>query len=168
MRCPTCKQEIAAPTTDNCCPLCGASIGPVRQRVTLLYVVSGSIFASVLIYGAIVAIMESTGFASGAGAPDAIKYVFLGIALCMYVPIGFVERQLLARETAQAVWSAAIVVAALCESIAILGLVLYFLGEGVKWFSIFLGLSLVSFVYLASRMPTYAGLIEKYAAGTPQ
>ena len=43
-------------------------------------------------------------------------------------------------------------------------LVLYFVGEGVQWFSIFLGLSLVTYIYLAARMPTYARLLEKYGA----
>ena len=38
------------------------------------------------------------------------------------------------------------------------------MGEGVQWFSIFLGLSLVTYIYLAARMPTYARLLEKYGA----
>ena len=56
---------------------------------------------------------------------------------------------------------------ALAEGQAVLGLGAYFLGAGVQWFTYFVGLSLVSFMYLWSRMPTYVRMVEGDSDGNP-
>ncbi len=162
MRCPACKQEITVPLDGARCPLCGAGIGPARQHVLQLYIICGAIFASVLMYGVAVALLETTGYQAMAAPVSMIRTAFLALCVLMPIPLVVLERRLLDGGTVPAVKSAAVVVASLCESIAVLGLVLYLLGGGVKWFAIFTGLSFVSFLYLASRIPLYAGLIDKY------
>ena len=161
MDCPNCHQAIPQLPPDGCCPLCGHKVGVARRQVTTLYVITGAITASVFVYGALVFILESTGYQRPEPQP-LLCYGCLALSIALFAPMFILERKMLAKETVQGVRSATVMVGALAESMALYGLVLYFIGGGIKWFVILLGVSLVGFMYLATRIPTYARLLEKY------
>ena len=166
MPCPTCHQHFRAPTPDGRCPLCGAPVAGVQREVTTLYIVTGAIFASVLVYAGIVAFLETTGEAPAAEAAPILRHLFFAVALAVCLQVVLVRRWLsakLGRDTLQSVMSEALISAALCEFVAILGLVLYFLGGGVNGFVLMLVVSVLGFLHLGSQMPWYVRRLEEYA-----
>ena len=132
----------------------------------VLYVITTGIFLTVLAYGALVAVMESTGHAPKEIGPPALRTGLLVAAVGLWLPMYVVEQVVLTRNTPAAARMAAILVAALAEGQAILGLAAYFLGGGVQWFTYFVALSLLSFMYLWSRMPTYVRMVEGDTGGS--
>ena len=160
MRCHACKQEIEQRRPDGCCPLCGATAGPAHREIMQIYIITGAFFASVLVYGGIVAFLETTNFTPVRAAPQ-LPYSLLVLAAALLGAMLAAERQLLARKTTAGARAAALVTAALCETIALFGLVAYVLGGGMGWVVVFLGLALAGFVYLSSRLPVYVRTIEE-------
>lgn len=167
MRCPKCRQVFAHESPEGGCPLCGAQVGPVRQEVLEVYLVTGGLFLAVLVYVGLVVFWERTGHKPPVAVPPAVRYILLGAAAAMFVPMLALERSCLAKSTPQGVRTAALMLGVLSESTAILGLLLYFLGSGVQCFALCVGISLAGFAYLGSRMPTYVRLLEEGAASNP-
>ena len=161
MRCSACNQEFQRVGTSGSCPLCGAPARAGSPRIAQLYLISGGLFASTLLYGAMVTVLMSTGYDRPA-PPPILRHALLGATLMVWAAMRTVERSMLARKTVAGVTSACMAVGAMSETVAVFGLVLFFLGDGIKWFTVFLGLALVSFIYLATRMPTYARLLTEY------
>ena len=64
-----------------------------------LYLITTGIFMSVLCYGGLVALMESTGRAPKAMGPAALPMVLLVVAVLMWVPMSALERFVLAGGT---------------------------------------------------------------------
>ena len=165
--CPACGQKVDDPTGSSACPLCGAHLMAGRREVTTLYLFTGAFFASLLVYGAIVFVMESTVQRVEPGNP-ALRYILSVMSVPLLVAIVAVERYLLRAETVAAVRTCAIMQAAFAEAIALYGLVLYFTGENLEWFVLHLGLAAAGFFYLATRVPHYARLMEKYITQSKQ
>ncbi len=160
MRCTSCGQMMTQMSADGCCPLCGARQPLRRPGLVQLYLVTGALFFSVLIYGALVAIFEATGVeVAGPADPTLVTAVLLIPAIGLPVAI-LVHRALLGRGDAAAVKTALIVLAAYCESIALTGFVVYVLSRDIRMFTILLGLSVVGFSVLAFKVPRYAALVE--------
>jgi len=127
----------------------------------------GHLFYTLLCYGALVATMEFTGQAPKGVLPEAVRTGLLGLAILLWAPMYLGEQAVVARGTPVAARTAAVLVAAVADGQAILGLVSYFLGGGVQWFTYFVGLSVLSFLYLWLRMPTYVAMVEGGTGGNP-
>ncbi|NSW56546.1 MAG: hypothetical protein HPY44_11060 [Armatimonadetes bacterium] len=132
-----------------------------RREVTFLYVLTSAFFASLLVYGALAFIVESAVDRGEPGSP-VLRYAVLGMSVFLLVAITTVERFLLPGETVAAVRTCAIVQAAFADAIAVCGLVLFLTGESIEWFVLHLGLAAAGFIYLATRIPHYSRLMEKY------
>jgi hypothetical protein len=126
---------------------------------------------SVLVYAVIVELMSNNpGFSEEPLLPDGadfIKYIFLGLAFIQFFVIRMIRRRFLSWESRQAtslrtevvstrtakLLIASIITYALCESIAIFGLILFFLTRSPFDFYLFMGISLL---YFAAYFPRYA------------
>jgi F0F1-type ATP synthase membrane subunit c/vacuolar-type H+-ATPase subunit K len=128
----------------------------------------------VLVYALVVEIMRNnSAFSREPLLPDAaesIKYMFLGLALIQFFLIRMIRRRFLLREPGQAtrlqtglqtgsvsikvarLLVTSIITYALCESIAVYGLVLYFVTKRPFDFYLFMGISLL---YFAAYFPRY-------------
>jgi F0F1-type ATP synthase membrane subunit c/vacuolar-type H+-ATPase subunit K len=129
---------------------------------------------SVLVYALIVEIMRiNPAFSREPLLPkgaDSIKYIFLGLALIQFFLIKMIRRRFLLREPGQAtrlqtglqtgsvsikvarLLVTSIITYALCESIAVYGLVLFFVTKRPFDFYLFMGISLL---YFAAYFPRY-------------
>jgi hypothetical protein len=134
---------------------------------------------SVLVYALIVEIMRiNPSFSREPLLPrgaESVKYLLLGFALIEFFVIRMIRRRFLSREPGQAITLqggsvstrvmrlliASIMTYALCESIAISGLVLFFLTRRPFDFYLFMGISLI---YFAATFPRYAQW-EEWAVG---
>ena len=124
----------------------------------------------VLVYALVVEIMRNnSAFSREPLLPDAaesIKYLFLGLALIQFFLIRMIRGRFLSRESAQTtnhqtgsvstrltgLLIMSIITYALCESIAIYGLVLFFVTKRPFDFYLFMGISLL---YFAAYFPRY-------------
>jgi F0F1-type ATP synthase membrane subunit c/vacuolar-type H+-ATPase subunit K len=125
---------------------------------------------SVLVYALIVEIMRiNPAFSREPLLPkgaDSIKYIFLGLALIQFFLIKMIRGRFLSRESVQAInpqtgsvstrvarlLVTSIITYALCESIAVYGLVLFFVTKRPFDFYLFMGISLL---YFAAYFPRY-------------
>ncbi len=158
MKCPSCAQQFTDLTQDQRCPLCGAAIGVMQQALAKIYVIVFALLMSCLLY-AVVAVVVNLTQKPQATAPPQLRDILLVAALAAYVLMVVVERSLLTRGTVRSVQMAITMAGALAESIAVMGLVLFFLGQGLQLFAAFFAMSLVGFGYLLVRMPVYVKLL---------
>lgn len=121
------------------------------------------LIGSVFVYAIIVEFVKTIGHAIGAvsPAPSAaiLRYVLFGVAAVIFFLIRVINNHFLAgdvrttrTETAsryspdiQRLMTAAVITYAFCESIAVLGLILYFLGGSPTDFYVFMLISLFLF-----------------------
>ena len=151
MKCPSCAQQFTDLTQDQRCPLCGAAIGVMQQALAKIYVIVFALLMSCLLY-AVVAVVVNLTQKPQATAPPQLRDILLVAALAAYV-------LMVARGTVRSVQMAITMAGALAESIAVMGLVLFFLGQGLQLFAAFFAMSLVGFGYLLVRMPVYVKLL---------
>ena len=84
--------------------------------------------------------------------PEMVRYPFFGIALFQFYVIRWIRRRLLSKKRdVQTLLTTTIITYALCESVAILGLILFFLGRSSFDFYLFLVLSLIYFYLFFPR-----------------
>ena len=125
---------------------------------------------SVLVYALVVEIVRMNPAFSRepllTQGADSIKYVLLGLALIQFFLIRMIRGRFLSRESAQTtnhqtgsvstrltgLLIMSIITYALCESIAIYGLVLFFVTKRPFDFYLFMGISLL---YFAAYIPRY-------------
>jgi F0F1-type ATP synthase membrane subunit c/vacuolar-type H+-ATPase subunit K len=125
---------------------------------------------SVLVYALVVEIVRmNPGFSKEPLVPDgadSIKYVLLGLALIQFFLIRMIRGRFLSRESGQTtnlqtgavstrltgLLVMSIITYALCESIAVYGLVLFFVTKRPFDFYLFMGISLL---YFAAYFPRY-------------
>jgi len=162
VQCPNCRQQIAHLTGQGACPSCGAPVYLAQREVTILRVLGSAFFASVLVCAGLVVFMVRLGYQAPGAAPM-LNYIFVGIAVGELGMMVLIERALLAQETVRGVTGAAIVLAAMAESIAILGVAVFFVNGALDWFVALLALSVAGFLYLATRVPGYGRLLQEYA-----
>jgi len=159
MVCPVCRQRVDKLTEDGKCPHCGAALAVSAGYLVRIYVVMGALLLSVVMYGAIAVVLNST-HRPVPGLPAQVPQILLYVALGVIPAMLGAERTVLGRGTPQAVMAGAVIVGAMAESIAVLGLVAFFLGADLRFFALFLGLSVLCFVYLLVRLPQYVKTIS--------
>jgi F0F1-type ATP synthase membrane subunit c/vacuolar-type H+-ATPase subunit K len=124
----------------------------------------------VFIYAIVVEFVKSRGSSIGAASPmpsdDILRYVLLGIAAVIFFLIRVINNHFLAGDVRipgtgaasryspdiQRLMTAAVITFALCESIAVLGLVLFFLGGSPADFYVFM---LISLFFFSVYFPKY-------------
>jgi len=124
---------------------------------------------SLLIYAVVVEVFRSTGLPikdlSSLLNLEIVRYLFLGIAVVQFFVIRWIRVRLLSKKRqSQILLSATIVTYALCESVALFGLILFFLSGSLFDFYLFLSLSLIYFYVF---FPRYAQWEEWMNARLP-
>jgi len=151
VRCPKCKQPTTLNPEGNCI-LCGFCVQKVQRMTLRLYVIMAAVSAATVIYGIIVFAMEQSGPPAG-GAPEGIVYGFIGLAAIIgFFTIFGVAPLLRDKPGSAAVFTTLLLQAALAESIAIMGLVLYFVLASIQWFVIFLAVSWFVFTIIGIKL----------------
>lgn len=168
MDCPKCHQTTVAGSGSMVCPLCGFDLGPLQQRLRVMYAISFGLFVSVAIYGGLVWFLEQQADfrASVATLPPALPYVFLALGVVVFgIAAQVLRKRVLTAPSMPAVQTLMVIRLALAESIAIYGFVLYMVGRSVEWFVILLGLSFLTFLFIAASMPQVARRMAELALG---
>ena len=148
MNCPACRQPSKAQWNEDC-PLCGFPTAQVRRQVIPIYIITGTIFLSTLIYGALVYVMSTNAMIEPQPVGDVVFYALGGAVVPVAVAMAFVKR--------------IIAKAALAEVPAVYGLVAYFLTGDIAKFVIFLGISWVLFIWLSTQVVDYVAQIQREA-----
>lgn len=159
MDCPECHQAVPPVAGSTLCPLCGFNLGLVYRRLRGIYVISFGFFASTLVYGALVWLLEQqNGFrAPATELPAGLAYAFLVVAVIAFgLATHILRRRVAMSRDAARLQSLMLVRLALAEAIVIFGLLLYFVGRSVEWFVVFMGLGFLAFVLIATSMPQVA------------
>src|SRR4030042_4368632 len=143
----------------------------LKRGYRLAAIIGIAMIFGVFVYALIVEIMRMNPGFSGepllAKEADSIKYVLMGLALIEFFLIRLIRNRFLSRESGQTMklqtgsvstkvaklLITSIVTHALCESLAIYGLVLFFVTKRPFDFYLFMGISLI---YFAAYFPRYA------------
>jgi hypothetical protein len=146
------------------------SLTTLKARYLTVNFIGLAMIAAVFVYAGAVELIKwqlapFTGFARlDPGTASLLKYVFIGIAAVQYGAIKVVQK-IVPAKSADNLPQAAIITFALCESVALLGLVLFLLSGQPMDFYIFMVISL-GFFYLF--FPKYEQWEEvAKAAGPP-
>jgi F0F1-type ATP synthase membrane subunit c/vacuolar-type H+-ATPase subunit K len=157
-------------------------VDKLRAAYRVSVIIGLAIMASLLVYTIIVGLFESGSIALSdtpallGNGLDLLKYALLGVSAINFIIIRFVNARLLnaagrrdrvvdtrPRPAAGAEFgrltTASIITYALCETPAIFGLVLYFLGRNSADFYLFL---MVSLFYFATNFPRFSQWEEWY------
>ena len=141
----------------------------LKSRYLAVNFIGLAMISAVFVYAGVVELIkwQWAPFAGFAQLPPRtvglLKYAFLGIAAAQYGIIKVVQKILLARSVDN-LPQAAVITFALCESVAVLGLVLFLLaGQGLDFY-IFMVISL-GFFYLF--FPKYAQWEQRVGAAGP-
>ena len=141
----------------------------LKARYLAVNFIGLAMIAAVFVYAGVVELIKwqlapFPGFARlDPRTVSLLKYVFLGIAATQYGIIKIVQKILLARSVDN-LPQAAIITFALCESVAVLGLVLFLLAGQPLDFYIFMLISL-GFFYLF--FPKYEQWEQRVSAADP-
>ena len=150
------------------------SAADLQKAYKVTVVIGLVMIGTLVIYTGIVEFLKTkdSGFKEFGAAPDVVallRYVLLGVTIVEFFAIQFVKKAMLSAGArvqtsvtgpmgpeAQLV-SAAIVTFALCESVAVYGLVLFLLGRSTPDFYLFL---LISVFYFGIFFPRYGAWEE--------
>lgn len=157
MLCPQCQQgvqteELAA----GACPYCGFPCGEFNRRVSQIQLILGALFASTLIYGIIVAVLELVVGYEAPGLGD--KEFIFGMAL-MGASVGILgasimfERRTSGRKTLAVYRQTVLILGAIAEAPAIFGLLMYLLAGSLQWMVLFLVVSWALMIRLGMKLP---------------
>ena len=144
------------------------SVTTLKARYLAVNFIGLAMIAAVFVYAGVVEIIKwqlapFAGFAKiDPRTADLLKYVFLAVAAAQYGAIRVVQKIVPARSVDH-LPQAAVITFALCESVALLGLVLFLLAGNAMDFYIFMMISL-GFFYLF--FPKYGQWEERVSADT--
>ena len=144
------------------------SLTTLKARYLAINFIGLAMIASVFVYAGVVELLKwqlapFAGFTTlDPGTVALIKYVFLALAAAQFVVIKAVQR-ILTAGSVEKLSLTAIITFALCESVAVLGLVLFLLNGNSMDFYVFMVISL-GFFYLF--FPKYEQWEERVRAGS--
>jgi hypothetical protein len=145
------------------------SLTTLKARYLAVNFIGLAMIAAVFVYAGVVEVIKwqwapFAGFAKLEPHTAAlIKYVFLALAAAQFGIIKTVQK-ILPTRSADNLSQAAVITFALCETVAVLGLVLFLLAGNAVDFYIFMAISL-GFFYLF--FPKYEQWEERLRAGSP-
>ena len=143
------------------------SLTTLKARYLAINFIGLAMIASVFVYAGVVEVIKwklapFAGFSTlDPGTVDLIKYVFLALAAAQFGLIKALQK-ILPTRSVENLSTVAIITFALCESVGILGLVLFLLNGNSMDFYIFMVISL-GFFYLF--FPKYEQWEERVRAG---
>jgi hypothetical protein len=143
----------------------------LKVRYLAVNFIGLAMIAAVLVYAGVVELIKwqwapFAGFAKlPATTASLLKYVFLALAAGQYLVIKVMQKIVLARSTDN-LPQAAIITFALCETVAVLGLVLFLLCGNALDFYIFMVISLGFFYLFYPKYENWEKLLS--AAGPPR
>jgi hypothetical protein len=163
MHCPRCQQTTTYDQNGRLCVLCGFPLREAQRRMNLIYLLTSALFGSTLLYGIVVYVLETmVKLPPPPALPVVLPYVLLVVAvLCFGLGVSFGRRGLERATTPIALQRTLIIELALFEAIALLGLGLYLLTHSLLWFTTFLGLSWLAFLWVGSQSPQLARLVSQ-------
>jgi F0F1-type ATP synthase membrane subunit c/vacuolar-type H+-ATPase subunit K len=148
------------------------SVDELKKSYRIVLIIGSAMIASLFIYAALVVFMKSHYRPFEGLSPfsniDILKYILYGLALCEFFLIGLIKKmiisgKLLSTEShqqksqftphIQKQVKASIITFAICESVAVYGLILFFLSGSVIDF---LGLFVLSLIYFIVFFPRYS------------
>jgi F0F1-type ATP synthase membrane subunit c/vacuolar-type H+-ATPase subunit K len=142
----------------------------LKGRYLAVNFIGLAMIAAVFVYAGVVELIKwqmapFAGFARlDPGTASLLKYVFLAIAAAQYGVIKVVQKIVPAKSTAS-LPQTAIITFALCESVAVLGLVLFLLNGQPMDFYIFMVISLGFFYLFFPKYEQWEEVVK--AAGAP-
>jgi hypothetical protein len=142
----------------------------LKERYLTVNFIGLAMIASVFVYAGVVEVIKwqmapFNGFARlDPGTASLLKYVFLAIAAAQYGVIKVVQK-ILPAKSADNLPQAAIITFALCESVGVLGLVLFLLAGNSMDFYIFMVISLGFFYLFFPKYEQWEAVVK--AAGPP-
>ncbi len=151
VQCPKCHQPTAM-TDEGNCMLCGFNVRYVQRMTLRLYIVVTAVSLATLIYGVIVFAVEQIA-PPDVTDPGIIPYVLLIASLVLGAMAVFGVKPMLRKRTgSMVVFRQLLLQAVFAESIAIMGLLLYFIAGSIQWFTIFLGISWLVFTVIGLKL----------------
>jgi hypothetical protein len=145
----------------------------LKKSYLTVALIGGAMAASVIIYAVVVEIIKRTApfpqWASVGKGMDTVRLIFFGLGISEAVFITIMKKAGAARffpdadaglAAVQKLWALFIVIFALCESVALLGLVLFFLTGRELDFYPFAGLSLLLFALNFPRFEQWRRLMD--------
>ncbi len=155
MRCPQCQQEVRE-LREGACPYCGFPCGEFHRRVTQIQVILFALFASTLLYGIIAAILELVvGYRAPGPATmePMLGGVLTGVTAAMFVVSLAFERRALEKATLDSYTRTVVILGAMAEVPAVLGLVMFLVIGSLPWMVAFLAVSWALFIRLGLKLP---------------
>lgn len=155
MRCPQCQQEVGE-LRGEACPYCGFLCGEFHRRVTQIQVVLFALFASTLLYGSIAAVLE---LVADYQAPVPVTMeptlgtALAGVTAAVFVISLVFEGRGLEQATLDAYTRTVIILGAMAEVPAILGLVMFLVIGSLPWMVGFMAVSWALFIRLGLKLP---------------
>ena len=163
MTCPKCSQPVDQPTAEGRCPLCGFSVATFRKHLSRIYLLSTAFFVSTVFYGGMVYWLDTQHVLKAGQMPAFFPYLLLVISVLLFgAAVKFGQRVATATSMAM-VQRLLMIKLAMIESIAVYGLLIYFMSTSLQWFVTFLALSLLGFMQTASQMPSVAEQLARLA-----
>ena len=175
MGCPHCHQPTYCEPDGTKCVLCGFDLQPVQRRVTQFYLISFAIFASTVLYAGLVYYFEQQGkLPKPQAVPDFVLYLLLALGIGQVSLSGALFRNRLKTVTTMATLHRLYIVFLGCaEALALYGMLVYFLSHSLPWFTGFLALSWIAFLWAGSNLPLVvqrlgeSAVLESKDAPTP-
>ena len=147
------------------------NLSDLKKRYLAVNFIGLAMIGSVFIYLVVVEILQRAlaPFAGFADLPEStenlLAYIFMFLALGNYFLIRFLPKKLIAQSPYN-LPQAAIITFALCEAVAVFGLVLFLLTGKALDFYIFFAFSLLLFYVFFPKFETWERLV-KSGTGTP-
>jgi F0F1-type ATP synthase membrane subunit c/vacuolar-type H+-ATPase subunit K len=146
------------------------SLTTLKARYLVINFIGLAMIAAVFVYAGVVELLKwqlapFAGFSTLApGTSDLIKYIFLALAAAQFFIIKALQK-ILPTRSVENLSTTAIITFALCEAVAILGLVLFLLAGNSLDFYIFMAVSLGFFTLF---FPKYDQWEQRLRAAPPQ
>ncbi len=148
----------------------------LKSKFNLSKFIYIALMVSVFIYAMVVNVIKTNNTFTAIPMPDEnysiFKYILYGISFAMFFIIRHIRGLLLSNKSNQGnaglnnhparFFSLTIVTAALCESVAIYGLVLFFVSQQTADFYTLMAISLLYFIYYFPKYQQWEGWVKEY------
>jgi len=157
MICPSCKQVVEEADRGNICPKCGSKIPATVPEARQMYIIFAAMVISVMIYVVMAELISKTSVIHMSEPPEILRTIFTALAVLTGPVFAILGRSMFAKATGpQDIMKIVIIQAALAETPAMYGLVLFFMGFDKMSFYVFIGFSLVYLFFLFTQLGSYA------------
>ncbi len=163
MICPRCQQGVQN-LREGRCPYCQYACAEFHRKVTSVQVVLGAIFASTLIYGALVMIFELAVDYTPPGSvisTNVLGAVLLGTSVTAALVLWKLAGGMNDDSDPDRMQRGLIMMAAASEMPAVCGVASYLITGSLMWFAILLGASWMLFMRLGMSLPAYLNRMKE-------